>query len=119
MKIRTMAAAMLLIGLSQAANAGDQDFRLVNRTGFDVREVYVSPSRRSSWGNDVLGSGMLHNGNQVPIRFKPNNNVCVYDLKVVYTDDDTAEWTEFDLCTISKITISYDAKTREPTAEYE
>lgn len=112
-------AALSLAGMAQAASAGQQDFRLVNRTGFDVREVYLSPSRSSQWGRDVLGTGMLHNGNQVPITFKPTNQTCVYDLKVIYTDDDTAEWTRFDLCTISRITISYDPDTHEPTAEYE
>lgn len=110
---------VLAAAMAAPAHAGDQDFTLVNRTGFDVREVYVSPSKSARWGSDVLGTGMLHDARQVPIRFKPTTKICVYDLKVVYTDDDTAEWTDFDLCTISKISISYDPETREPTATYE
>lgn len=114
---------LLSVGLfvlaAPASAAGDQDFTLVNKTGFDIREVYVSPSKSRRWGTDVLGSGMLHNSRQVPIRFKPTNKTCVYDVKVVYTDDDTAEWTDFDLCTISTIKIFYDKNTHEPTAEYQ
>ena len=114
---QAISAALLLWAVPTSA-AGDQDFTLVNRTGFDIREVYVSPTKAQKWGRDVLGTGMLHDTMQVPIKFKSTNTTCIYDLKVIYTDDDTAEWTEFDLCTISKIKIYYDKKTGEPTAEY-
>jgi hypothetical protein len=93
MKVRFLVGMLALACASQSAQAGDQDFKLVNRTGFDVREIYVSPTKRSTWGRDVLGTGMLHNGNQVPIRFPATNSICVYDIKVVYTDDDSTEWT--------------------------
>jgi hypothetical protein len=119
MKALIMAVAAAAVLMPSAVLAGDQDFTLVNKTGFDINEVYVSPSKRQVWGNDVLGTGMLHNGNQVSIKFKPSNQNCIYDLRVVYTDGDDAEWEQFDLCTISKIRITYDPKTHEPTAEYE
>lgn len=117
MKMKLL-VAVLAAGVAQAANAGDQDFKLVNKTGYDIREVYVSATRSNRWGRDVLGTGMLHNGNQIPIKFAPTNKTCVYDIRVVYTDDDTAEWTEFDLCTISRISITY-SRAGEPTATYE
>ena len=98
------------VGATSALAYGKQDFRIVNRTGYDINEVYVSPSRANNWGNDVMGSGTLDNNKYRNIVFKPNARSCHYDLKVVYADKDEAEWSDIDLCTVEKITLHYDRK---------
>jgi hypothetical protein len=106
-------------GVSGALAYGKQDFRIVNRTGYDINEVYVSPSRANNWGNDVMGDGTLDNNKFRNIRFSPNARACHYDLKVVYSDKDTAEWTDIDLCTVEKITLHYDRKSGETSMDQE
>jgi hypothetical protein len=104
----------------QRAYAGQQDFTLVNRTGYEIGEVYVAPSASSDWEEDVLGKDTLPNGTPVDIGFSRSEDTCKWDLKVVYTiDNSTAEWSAFDLCKVSKITIFYDAEKDETSAEYE
>jgi hypothetical protein len=104
----------------QLALAGQQDFTLVNRTGYEIGEVYVAPSSSSDWEEDVLGKDTLANGSPVDITFSRSEDTCKWDLKVVYTIDNTsAEWTAFDLCKVSKITIFYDHGKDETSAEYE
>ena len=44
-----LAAAML----PAAASANDADFTLVNKTGYVIDEVYVSPASATKWGNDI------------------------------------------------------------------
>ena len=44
-----------VLSLSGAALAGDADFTLVNRTGYDISEVYISPANKNNWGRDRLG----------------------------------------------------------------
>lgn len=115
-----LASALLLAASTSAALAGSkQDFDLVNKTGYTIDEVYVAPSSSDDWEEDVLGDGVLANGKTTHIRFKRAGNTCKWDLKVVYTDKETAEWEEFDLCTTSKIIIHYDRKSGETSAEYE
>ena len=102
-----------------AAFAGDADFTLVNKTGYTLREVYVSPSHKDAWGKDRMGEGYLDNGKSRLFKFS-DKSACKQDLKVVF-DDDSSEviWEEFDLCEVSKITLKYNRKTREVSADTE
>ena len=91
------------------AQDAKQNFQLVNRTGYELKEVYVGPTTSDDWGDDILGQGTLENGKAVNIRFSPKVKTCNWDLKVVYTvDSSNAVWKNIDLCSVDKITIHYD-----------
>ncbi|MBP0491551.1 hypothetical protein [Roseomonas indoligenes] len=99
-------APLALASLAAPAAAQSRlDFSLVNRTGYEINEVYVSSSASSNWGSDVLGQGTLVNGNNADIRFSPGARGCQWDIKVVYTDGDETEWSKVNLCNISRITL--------------
>jgi hypothetical protein len=104
---------------SNAAFAGDADFTLLNRTGYTLREVYLSPSHKSSWGRDRMGEGYLDNGKSRLFTFSDKSS-CKQDLKVVF-DDDASEvvWEEFDLCEINKITLKYSRSSGTVSADVE
>lgn len=114
------AALWLATPLTAAAAEAKQDFTLVNATGYDVKEVYVSSHRTDDWEEDVLGDDQLDDGMKVNIHFAPKTKTCKFDLKVVYADDDSAAvWQNIDLCTVSKITIHYNRKSDQTSAELE
>jgi hypothetical protein len=53
--LTTAITALVLPCLAPSAVAqGKQDFSLVNQTGYDISEVYVSPANSSDWEEDVL-----------------------------------------------------------------
>lgn len=109
-------SSVLLVG---TASAGDADFTLLNRTGYTLREVYISPSHKNAWGNDRMGQGFLDNGKSRLFRFSDKGS-CVQDLKVVFDDDESeVVWEEFDLCAINKITLKYNRKSGEVSADSE
>ena len=112
-------AAALVAAANPLAAQGRQDFTLVNATGYDIAEVYVAPSASDNWEEDVMGRDILSAGQSVDIGFPPRDKVCIYDLKVVYTDAEEAEWDRFDLCSVSRITIYYNRRNGETWAEYE
>ena len=66
-----------------------------------------------------MGRDILADGEEVEITFSPKERVCYYDIKVVWDDKSEAEWRQFNLCEVSKITLHYNHKTNETTAEYE
>ena len=104
---------------AQAAEA-KQDFTLVNKTGYEIKEVYVSPSKSDDWEEDVLGKDTLSDGDSWRIKFHRNTRTCKWDLKVVYTDDDSdAVWNNIDLCSIDKITIKYNRKSNTTSAVFD
>lgn len=105
--VATAVAAVAFSGLALAD--AKQDFTLVNKTGYELKSVFVSPSKADDWQEDVLGQDSLANGNAVNIHFNPKTNACVWDLKVIYTDDNSsAVWTKINLCEVEKIQIFYD-----------
>lgn len=120
MKTFRLVSATILLGMAMPLAAqGQQDFTLVNSTGYDIAEVYVAPSASDNWEEDVMGRDILSAGQSVDIGFPSRDKVCIYDLKVVYTDSEEAEWERFDLCSLSRITIYYNRAKGETWAEYE
>ena len=104
---------------SAAAFAGDADFTLLNRTGYTLREVYLTPSNKNTWGNDRMGDGFLDNGKSRVFRFSDKSS-CMQDLKVVFDDDGSdVVWEDFDLCEINKITLKYNRKSGTVSADVE
>src|SRR4051794_28070995 len=92
-----LASALILTGM--AAQASEADFRLKNKTGYQIDEVYVSQHSSARWGHDVLGRNALGDGESVKVTFPHGGTACHFDIKVKYHDDDSiAEWSNVDLC---------------------
>jgi hypothetical protein len=113
-------AASLAIG--HVALAGDADFTLTNRTGYDIESVFITPSRSKSWGQDRLGRSILLNGRSRDMIFNKYGSVCIYDMKIHwegYGEGDDRIWENIDLCSIQKITLRYNRSTDVTTAVFE
>lgn len=111
-----------LAGLSGASYSDEakQDFTLVNKTGYELKAVYVSPSKSDDWEEDVLGKDTLGDQEEWEIKFHRSTKTCKWDLKVVYSDDSSsAEWSDIDLCSVEKVTIRYDRKADKTSATFD
>ena len=97
-------------------SAGDRDFTLRNRTGYAIHEVYISAANDNSWGEDILGRDTMPNGESTAISFLHSESACTWDLKIVFSDEESAIWKGFNLCEISEISLKYEGKS--PTATY-
>jgi hypothetical protein len=119
MHSKLLLASLVSILAGGSALAGDADFTLVNRTGYTLREVYISPSSKNSWGNDRLGQGYLENGKSRLFKFS-DDSACDKDLQVVF-DENGAKvvWQDVDVCEIRKITLKYDRSTNTVSADTE
>ncbi len=84
---------------------GRQDFALVNRTGYQIDEVYVGPVSSSNWGDDVMGKNSIPDGETANIKFSGRSSACKWDIQVVYNDGDKSEFRNVDLCSVSTVTL--------------
>lgn len=102
---RVLPAALLALGLSGPAMAQvtDPSFRLNNRSGQTITEVYVSSSDVSSWGQDRLGADVLPAGRTLMIRLP--NGQCVNDIKVVFANRQLLERMRVNTCNITDYNI--------------
>jgi hypothetical protein len=106
-----LATAALAPSLTLAQ--GKQDFTLVNRTGYQIDEVYVGPVNQSHWGQDVMGKDAIANGDTADITFNGGSNACKWDIKVVYNDGDESEFRGVNLCNVSKVTLFWNRSAGE------
>jgi len=103
-----VALCLLSLLVSLPANAqGKQDFTLVNATGVEIHELYVSPHKSNDWEEDVLGQDTLPDGESVTIHFSPRERAKLWDLKVVDKGGNSIEWESLNLLEISKVTLHY------------
>jgi hypothetical protein len=108
MKLK-MAAALsaisLFLALSLPAYSADQDFTLVNATGVTIDEVYISPVSTKDWQEDVMGTEVLEDGEEVEISFSRDEEVCAWDIMIKDTEGNEIYWENIDLCEHSEITL--------------
>ncbi len=106
----------------QFAVAGDADFTLTNKTGYDLESVYVAPSKSKDWGNDHLGKSVLANSSSREIVFNKSAAICNYDMLIKWVgfgEADDRVWGNLDLCSINKITLIYNKNTDLTSAVFE
>ncbi|MDQ3069855.1 MAG: hypothetical protein M3R55_09025 [Acidobacteriota bacterium] len=116
-KFAVLACALAVMALSSTTAAfqgKNLDFKLINKTGLQISELYLSTSDDDKWGEDVLGRDVLKNGEDVDITFSSGETKCMWDLKIVDSDEDDVIWTKINLCEASVITLNY--KGGKPTA---
>ena len=118
--IALLSILLLLVGLVGSARAeSDLDFALANRTGYDLKEVYIGPTSSDDWGDNIL-KDILQDGQTLNVSFSRRLTAAKWDIKVVYEVDDTsAQWIGYKLKDITKITLRYDKDKDKTTAKTE
>lgn len=106
MFVMFVSAAVFAFAL--AAHAIDRDFTVVNNTGNTIVNLYASPTTTTTWGADLLGSDVLANGASVMLHYTPSmyRGQCVFDIKIVDSDNAQHVVNAINLCTITTVTFS-------------
>ena len=111
-KVRFFSAFLLAIFFSVAMTnttfAGKQDFVLVNQTGRDIVNLYVTPTNSYNWNDDILGVDVLPNGETTEIVFDRNEKDRYWSMMATFSDGNDWVWEKIDLFSISKITLRFD-----------
>lgn len=96
---------VLLAGFAGPTLAGEQDFTLRNRTGVEIHEVYVAPTKSDEWEEDILGRDTLPDDEDVDITFSRKEKAKNWDIKVVDGEGNSVEWHKLNLKEISRVTL--------------
>ena len=84
-----------------AAAGADPSFRLTNRSGVTLNEIYVSSSSDSTWGRDLLGANVLPGGGQFIVRLPMGQ--CLNDIRVVYANGRALERRRVNTCALTDL----------------
>jgi hypothetical protein len=104
--VGTVAAAAMGTALIGSAQAGTQDFDLINDSGRTIERIFVSPVSTNDWENDVLGSFTLPSGYTKHVTFSPSYGACRFDVKVVFRDGSSLIDWNVNLCRVSRIDVT-------------
>jgi hypothetical protein len=86
------------------AQGNNPDFRLNNRTGATINEVYVSSSRSDGWGRDRLGDNVLSSGRGLNIVLPAGQ--CTNDIRVVFENGQSQERRGVNTCGITEFNFT-------------
>jgi hypothetical protein len=92
----------------RVATEGAQDFMLHNQTGVEINKLFVSPSDKDDWQEDILGQDTLASGQSLEIKFNPKEKAAKWDLKVEDTKGNSIEWHDLNLMEISEVTLHFE-----------
>ncbi len=115
-KVR-LGALILLLAVVPAMLGALDAISVINRTGYDIFYLYVSPETADSWGDDVLGDEVLLDGGSITIPLGKYADICRFDIKAVDSDDDSYIKWEYDVCGRSKVILTLDDLFIEETEE--
>lgn len=104
---------------TDGASNPELDFTLVNKTGYDIKEVFVGASGTGNWTNEdeVLKGRTFANGNSLDLKFSPKATAEYWDVKVTWADGSgSEEWLKLKLTEIEKATLVYDRAKDETSA---
>lgn len=87
----TIAAA----GAAEAARRSDSDVELVNRSAWDIHELYLSSVDDDEWGPDQLGDEVIESGGSFLLHSIPCDD---YDVLLVDEDGDECVLEGVGLC---------------------
>lgn len=76
----------------------DLEFTLVNKTNATLTEFYASPNGVDDWEENILGQEVLNAGESATIAIADGRETCVYDVKGVFADGESAEQYDVNLC---------------------
>ncbi len=104
---RKFSAVLLLILLFTAITASADSIVVINKTGYDLYYLQVSPSDSDEWGEDVLGDDVLLDGGNIKLDID-GYDVCELDIMAVDEEDDAYIIWSFDSCSGSKVVFTMD-----------
>lgn len=107
-----LAALALVAGLAglfaaPATAQAQNRFWLVNDTGRVIERAYVSSSRVSDWGPDILGTSVLPPGNRVWVT--PNFGDCILDIRVTFQGGGEETRMQVNACNLNTIAFGRSA----------
>ncbi len=71
---------------------------ITNSTGYTFNYIYVSHADETNWGDDVLGSSILSNGESIRVNLS-NYPSSIFDIKCTDADGDTYTFRKFNVAT--------------------
>ena len=116
MKTLTL-SVLVFLQLAGFAAAADYNFTLVNKTGFEIIDLYVSPAAKSDWGEEILTVDTIPDKEKLNVQFSRKEKADIWDVLVNDEQGVSFKWPSLKLSEISTLILTI--KAGQPMAFYE
>lgn len=79
---RGVIVAIACLFLSACTHSPANVITLRNFTGIPLEAIYLAPTNANDWEENLLESGVLHDGSSIDIRFDPRATDALWDLRM-------------------------------------
>lgn len=104
-RLAALVLALLPFGGAVTTAQSDPSIFVVNKASLTIRYIYVSPGNTTDWGRDWLGNKVLAPGQRFRVA-PPRGGQCMFDVRVVYSNNQSEERRQQNLCTIQELTFT-------------
>ncbi|MBF0273829.1 MAG: hypothetical protein HQK84_01205 [Nitrospinae bacterium] len=88
-----------------ASETEDLVFNLINKTSAKIVALQVSTISTRNWEENILAGDFLNPGETMEITIADGNKTCSYDILVTFSDNETVEEQNIDLCELGSYTV--------------
>ena len=99
------------------AGANDYTFTLINKTGFEIIDLYFSPATRGDWGDEVLTVDTIPNKDKMKIHLSRIEKADIWDIVVNDENGVSYKWPGLKLAEITTLVLTI--KGGQPIAFFE
>ncbi len=100
-------AGLLLVLFSMVSAQHEITFTLINKTGFEFTDIFISAADQNQWGDD-LSLGVFTDLEAKDFKMTTNEKICQYDLKAVRPDSTELLFKNVNLCKKLIVTLLYE-----------
>jgi hypothetical protein len=98
-KISFIGIVVMCVMFINNVSAQELKFYIVNETGFDLSDIYVSPKEDDNWGDDILPEELFAKDMTVEVTIPDEyGEDCYFDLKITDTAGGSTEFRKIDAC---------------------
>ncbi len=108
---------LLFLHLAGFAVASEYTFTLINKTGFEIIDLFFSPASRGNWGDEVLTVDTIPNKETMKIHVSRKEKAEAWDILVNDEQGISFKWPNLKLSEISTLVLTI--KGGQPMAFYE
>lgn len=99
--------AFLVAIIQSSAFAGiPEPLEIVNETGQPIMSLYAVPVQKKTWGNDLVGSGVMNQGDRRSINY--DSSYALYKIKIEFADGTTFTHKDVNLLNTWRLSIMRD-----------
>ncbi|MBQ3726158.1 MAG: hypothetical protein IJR52_09180 [Selenomonadaceae bacterium] len=99
--------AFLVAAIHAPTFAGiTEPLEIVNETGKTILSLYAVPIQKKSWGNDLVGSGVMNQGDRRSIHY--DTDFTRYKIKIEFADGSTLTRNDVDLLDTWRLSLMRD-----------